>query len=256
MAGLDYRGPNAVDPTDIVNRGDLLAGLNTAAVNRTDVAGQVSVAAGLRASKTYIDNQDALYALPSYYQNRDALNIPVASRGAANGVASLDSNGKIPLAQLPALGAGYLLGPFGPRHLNASVAVFSGSTGSTPLKICDWELGSQSVSTFRPLAFMNALVSCTTGGWPVIEVKISDGAAAYADQTLVARGYGRTSFTDAQSVTVIPCPHTTGASGTSSPPTYSTPYLTAWLYDANGHSVTLGGSGVINAVIFLLRTAE
>lgn len=256
MAGLSFVGVPSSDPEDIVNRGDLNDILGTAVPNRTSVSTNVIDAVALKASKSFIDNADAGFVLPSYYQTRDALNIATSARGVANGVAALDASTKIPVPQLPTLGSGYLVGPFGPKHQDNSPAVFGGSTGATPMRIADWELGEQAVTSFRALVFMSALVSCTANGQPVIEVRVSDGTAPYASQTLVARGSGRTFYTDRQTIAVLPCPDALGQVGTTSPPTYDTPYFTAWLFDAHSSSVTISGSGITSAVLHLLRSAE
>jgi hypothetical protein len=84
-------GATPTAPTDIGNRLQSRTLLSSGTVNRTAVTTQISDAIALRASKTYIDTQDALFQLPSYYQTRDALNIPIASVGQPNGVAYLDA---------------------------------------------------------------------------------------------------------------------------------------------------------------------
>lgn len=256
MSGLQYVGPAATNPTDLVGRSVLTNMLNSATPSRTSVTSSAIDYAATLADKVFVDNQDALYQLPDYYQDQDTLNLALSAKGAANGAVGLDVNGKIPVAQLPVLGTGYLLGPFGPKHADNSPAIFAGSTGSTPMKIADWEIGAQSVATFRPMVFMNVLVSTSAGAQPVIEVRISDGPAAFASQTRVAQGQGRSNFLDRQSIAVLPCPASTGQSGLTAPPTYASPYLTAWLWCANAQSVTIAGDGVISASMFLLRSAQ
>ena len=151
MAGLAYVGATPVNDADITNRlavNNLIANAPTSA---TAVQGQINALtqppSPTYASKSYVDTQDATFQLPSYYTSQDALNVPSSSIGQPNGVASLDSAGDVPLAQLPVLGAGYVLGPYGPT------AVTTGSTGATPFKIADWNIGNTALA-FRAWVFM------------------------------------------------------------------------------------------------------
>lgn len=256
MSSLAYVGPAATGPADLVGRSVLTNLLNTATPNRTSVTSSAIDYAGTLADKVFVDTQDALYQLPDYFLDQDLLNLALTTKGQALGAVGLDNTGTIPVNQLPVLGTGYLLGPFGPKHIDNSPATYAGSTGSTPMKLCDWEIGAQSVATFRPLVFMTLLVSTSAGAQPVIEVRISDGPAAFASQTRVAQGQGRSNFLDRQSITVLPAPATTGQSGLTTPPTYTSPYLTAWLWDANSQSVTFTGDGLVSASLYLLRSAQ
>lgn len=51
---------------------------------------------------SYVQQQDALIARKTYVDQQDALYELRSDRGAANGIAFLDANGKIPTTQLPA----------------------------------------------------------------------------------------------------------------------------------------------------------
>jgi hypothetical protein len=252
MAGLSYVGAKPVGDLDITNRlavNDLIA---TAATSATAVQGQINALTQLPtatyAPKTYVDSQDATFQLPSYYTAQDALNVPISSIGAANGVAPLDSNGDVPLINMPVLGAGYILGPYGPT------AVGTGTTGATPLKIADWNIGNTALQ-FRALVFMSCFVT-GLGAHPVIEVRIADSATAptYAASTLVAMGEGRSIYNDYQAVTVLSVPDALGQTPSLLPSGYKA-WLTAWVYDLNGQSVTLTGGNVAVASVFLLRGA-
>ena len=152
MPRVNYVGPTPVDDGDLATRLQASTILDSGPVTRVTVDSAAHDAALLRATKSYVDTQDALYALDSYPANRDALNTPVASRGAANGTATLDSGSKVPLGQIPVLGAGYLKGPFGPT------AVFPSTATTTPVRIADFDIGVQSVS-FRPLFYATVMAS-------------------------------------------------------------------------------------------------
>ena len=267
MSGLSYVGAQPSAPNDIANRLQVINLLNAVTPNRASVSAQVSGLVGTTyATKAYVDQQDATFALPSYYQSQDALNLPTSAVGkpyAVSGVtsllpnstyygaASLDANSRVPAAQMPALGAGYLQGPWGPT------ATASGSTGTTPIKIADWNIGLAGLS-FRPLVFMSAFVTATMAH-PVIEIRIANSTTApsYNTSTPVAQGMGRYLYNDYHAVAVVPIPDTTGETPSLLPPTYNV-WLTAWLYDTLGlNGATVGiASGIANAAAFLLRGSQ
>lgn len=249
MPRLSYIGQTPVEDPDLASRLQATAILESGSINRSTAASQVNDAAALKAAKTYVDTQDATFALDSYVTARDALNVPNTAVGAVNGVASLDSGTKIPLAQIPAAGAGFLKGPWGPT------TVTTGSTTTTPLKIASFNIGVQSLA-FRPLVYVSALINVTADGRPILEARISDGTPAnYAATTLVATGVGREKFNDQQAVAVVP-DGGTGASGSGSYSTSYNTWITLWLFDSFGSSVSLGASGLISAAVFLLRNQQ
>ncbi len=177
-----------------------------------------------------------------------------ASVGAASGVASTDASNYVPVAQLPSMGSGYLVGPFGIS------AAFSGSAttiSNGPLKVAEWAIGVNAIN-FQPLVFM--LVNATTSdnlGRSVIEVRISNGPSNNysTSNPLVAIGTGRSFYTGLQPISVLPCAPASGRTGSAAyPPTYNT-YLTAWLYDAGvGTSTVTNATGaIISATAFLVR---
>ena len=137
MSRLSYVGATPTHPTDVGNRLQARTILTSGSVNRTAVTTQINDAIALRASKTYIDTQDAQFQLPSYYQTRDALNIPISSVGQPNGVAYLDAGtGKVSLGgseikynarNYVDIGFGYKLGPDGKVDPNTAFQdTFSG----------------------------------------------------------------------------------------------------------------------------------
>lgn len=249
VSSIRYVGHASSRGTDIISRLRLNNLISTAVPSRTTASSDVVDAAATYATKTYVDGQDALFQLPSYYQDRDALHIPLAAKGQPNGVASLDDNGKIPVSQIPALGSGYLSGPFGPT------VVYAVSASNTPLKIAEWEIGVESF-VFQPLAFATVLVSSPSSGRPVVEIRMSDGQQPYESQTRIGIGMGYGSYVDTQPVAVVPAAASTGQSGTAADWPGSTDiWATAWLYDLSQTS-TVAADGVFSASIFLMRTAQ
>lgn len=248
MPRVNYVAPDPVDPEDLANRLQAQTKLSTGSVNRTDVASQVhDTVVNNYATKVYVDGQDELYALDSYYGDRDALNTPVSTRGVANGAASLDGSGKIPSAQIPTLGAGYVKGPFGPTSTFAVSGV-----ESTPQKVAEFAVGVQSVS-FRPWCFVIGRVNCDVNARPVMEARISDGPAAYDSQELVGRGMGRYLF-DESVVAVVPAGPNSTSGGTYSGSIDIV--VTVWLYNTSSGTVRLDGNAISSCSLFLVRTAQ
>lgn len=264
MSALSYVGKVPTDAQGVATK--LRASQLVAAANPSQVSAQteINTQVALKAAKAYVDGQASLYTTPTYFQAQDQLNIPQAAVGAVNkvngtptalpnsayyGAAALDSTGKIPLAQVSPVGAGYVLGPFGPT------AGFNGSTTTTPFKIADWNIGIQSV-TFIPMVFC-ALLAQSAMGKPIVEIRMSNGSAPYASQTLVARGEGRSCYQSPQVISACSVPGVNGATGpgTANPPTMNI-WLSAWIYDALGQTVTVANNSIVSAPVFLMRTAQ
>lgn len=247
-------GATPTNDNEVANRLVTNTLLASATPNRASVQAQVdaltSGATPTYASKSYVDTQDAAFQLVSYYQTQDALNVATTAKGAANGVASLDSSGKVPAAQIPTLGSGYVQGPYGPT------ATFTGTTTATPLKIADWNIGVVSLAQ-RPLVFMQCFVTGLVAH-PVIEVRIANttSSPAYGSTTLVAQGLGRGLYNDYHAVAVVPCPDSTGQTYSNLSTTYNI-WLTAWLYDLSGNTggVTISSGGVVSGAALILRGA-
>lgn len=252
MASKKLVGPTPTDPQDVQRRADTLAQLNTG-ISRGYVDGRAAALAASKATKTYVDNQDGTFELISYYQAQDNLNIPLTSKGQPNGVASLDGSGKIPSAQIPALGAGVIKGPFG------ATSTFDGTTGATPVKLVEWNIGVEALN-FRPMVYLSALVTATNGGRPRIECRIGTPAqTTYASQTLVAAGMGRTNYNDYGPVAVVPVPDVLNAmqDGVQTYwPSSMDIRITAWLFNARGTGTVATQTGLIaTATVFLARVA-
>jgi hypothetical protein len=246
MPRLNYVGPVPTDDGDVLNRLQGTDLINAATVNRVATTSTIEAAAASKASKEAIDTADAAYSTAQYYQGRDALNVTAASVGAANGVAGLVS-GTVPLAQLPVLGQGFLKGPFGPTTVN----IVTNAT-TTPVKLAEFAIGVQSVA-FHPLAYATAAVNTTPGGRPVLEMRISDGAAAYADQTLIAQGVGRSIYNGRQIVSVTPAAAMTGVSNPAPLSVSTNIVVSLWVYSTTTTPVSVSSSSLISAVVYLMR---
>lgn len=246
MPRLNYVGTDPATPTDILNRGQGTVLINNAAIGRNVTSEMVESTATTLAAKSYIDLADANYVTVDYYQGRDALNVPTSSVGQPNGVASL-SGGKIPTAQIPVLGAGYLRGPFGPTSITAV-----NNAATTPVKVADFTIGVQNVG-FHALAYATVAVDSKPGGRPILEMRLSNGSAVYGSQTLIAQGVGRPMFDGRQIVAITPASDTTGASAPAHWPGSTNIVVSLWAYSTSSTPITVGSASVISAVVFLSR---
>lgn len=250
MAGLYYIGPTT-DGRDAESRQHTEDEL-TSGFSRLYVTGRVSEKVALRASKTYTDAQDSTYAPVAYYPAQDALLVPNNTKGAVNGVATLGNDGKLPAAQTPVLGAGFVKGPYGPN------SAFGGSTGATPLKIAQWNTVGYNVIGV-PWAYLNTSV-LSDGGRPVLEIRIGTSTqTAYADQTLIAQGFGRSLYNDWQMVTALPADADLGEGQDGVQDNFDPAQsyiVNAWLFDdVSGHTVQTTNASIASASLFWVRTA-
>jgi hypothetical protein len=265
MVALAYVGAAPAAVRDTQNRAQTETQLGSG-VTRSYVtqraaniaAGLVAGAPGPYASLSYVDLADQGFALPSYYQSQDLLNVPLSSVGAASGVAALDSGGKIPLAQLPNLGYSTLIGPYGCTN------TYTGTTsGTTPMKIADWTIGV-GAPVGPLLVFMAVLVKTNWYGRPIIEVRAGDPTqTTYASQTLVAQGIGRFPWVDYHTVNVMPAWATLGATPNLTPSAPFTPgtdlRLTAWMFDWGNIPTathTLDANMIIAASAWAMRSKQ
>jgi hypothetical protein len=258
MVGLAYVGKVASVAADIVNELAVNNLIATTSPNQSSVAAEAaSVAAATYATLTYVNNQDATYALPSYLVTADAPVLPAAYVGTPSatalgstafyGAASLNASAQVPITQMPVLGTGYIAGPVG------ATATATGTTSNVPLRIADWNIGQPGFQ-FRPMVFLYALVTGLMAH-PIIEVKIANSttAPAYSAMTLVAQGLGRSLYNDYAAIPVVPVADTTGESYPTLLATNYNVWLTAWLWDLNSQSVTIGSGGLVSSAAFFLR---
>jgi len=246
VASLNYVGAQPVTEEGVVNR-LAVTNLLDQGNSRSYANGRIAALAFLRADKTYVDTNDANYAEVSYYQTRDALNVPVSSKGQPGGVATLDGSGKVPSAQLPTLGTSIARGPWGVSSVSSGT-----TTGNTPLKIAEYNIGVTGWR-FQPLVFLVVQVETTGGAYPVVEARIGTPEdTGYASQQLVARGVGKNGLDGVQAVSVMP------AAPAGSTPGYFDPNLNTrinvWAYNAaEAGQVDVGGSAIFAGAVFIVR---
>lgn len=251
MSGLSWVGATPADPIDIETKLDS-ENIFSAGMSRGYVNGRVATKVAQRGSKSYVDTQDSTFATNTYYVAQDALLVPNGAKGVASGVASLDSSSKVPIAQVPIIGAGILKGPWG--HTTA----FGGSTQATPFKIAEWTLGVAGV-TGQPLVFFTTSM-ISDGGKPVIEIRMGTSTqTTYAAQTLIASGFGKTYYKDYQVITCLPVDPDLSESQDGLQDQWASSanlLVNAWMYDAvSTHTVTTTNTSIASAALFFARTA-
>lgn len=250
MARLSYVGTPAADDNDIISRSTAEEILDAGDVTRPQVAEDIAAAVALRASKTYIDQADSLYATVSYYQTQDSARLPLSAIGQQDGAAALIS-GEVPAEQIPAGGAGYLRGPFG-----ATTRWTVTNVTDTPTRIAEFRIGVPSVA-FRPLIYGVLVVDTEPGGQPVVEARISNGEALYSSQTLIGQGAGRALHSGRQSVLLTPASDTLGAAGTGTYAADMDVYVAIYVYSSSPSvPVAVSSTGVASAALYLMRTEE
>jgi hypothetical protein len=261
MPSLKYYGPQP-DPYDITsaNRNNWIidtAGaesiISSLPINQTVVESQIITKASLYATKNSLDTTLTNYATRSYMLSENSRGILSSQIGVQGGIAGTDSSNKVPLSQLPSMGNGFVLGPFG---VTAVYAGDAGAVSSGPFKFAEWAIGTNPI-TFKPIAFMVANVYTNSDfGRPVIEIRITNGpATAYSSlDPLVAMGTGRKFYTGLQPVAVMPCNSNLsgGSPATNFTSSYNT-YLTAWIYDAWQGRSAAQTSSIVSAGAYLLR---
>jgi hypothetical protein len=257
---------------DVINKFDVTRDKTSGLIRSgwTDVSGGFVGSDNFLAGSNPTGSQKTLQALLNYKNN--TLNpciqystmtgelgkyVSTSSIGAKSGVAGLDSNSKVPVAQLPSMGSGYLIGPYGTSATWSGTATAVNSLKG-PLKFAEWAIQNNGGASFQPMVYMivNALTDNLLGR-TVIEVRITSGpATSYsASHPLVAVGTGRSFYTSSQSIAVLPS-SSPGQVNSSYSASYNT-YLTAWLYDAGiGTSkIENTNSAIITATAFLMRVA-
>ena len=244
MSGLQSVGPAPSASTDIVDRLQCNTALANATPSQTSVTSQINAAVGVLASSVYVNNALSAFVQPGAYPHTPL--VPLTSRGVAGGVATLDSGGKLPQAQVPNLGVGYVKGAYGPT------ATYDGTSSSSPVRIADFNIGAAGF-VHQPQVFMNLFASASNLGRPVVEVWINNASATYGTGTMIARGVGRGFWNDKMPISVVPA---TTAQGHSVGGGYSASYTTwisVWLLDANTLGVSVKATDIAVAGAWLWR---
>jgi hypothetical protein len=252
VSGLAYVGKDASAGRDVENRTGVDAVYNTG-ISHDYVAARAHTLASAYAAKVYVDTQDSLYQDAGYSDAQNALLVPVGARGTASGVAALDASAKVPSAQVPIMGTGLLRGPYGPLNTVTTTV----SALNTPIKLFDFFTGSTGTDGLI-LPFV-AIMCQSVGGRPVIEVRGGDNTQTnYADQTLLAQGYGRSFYNDWQTVTAKPVAPDVNAGQDGLQHSWSTAtnsLIQCWMYDALLGTTSTTQGYVITAALYFARTS-
>ena len=257
MSGFRYVGANYSTNSDVT---DLTTVTDVANILGSEPGGQASVATQIAndvsalASSTSLVSTLSPFVQPGQYPITPRL--PLSQLGNAGGVATLNSDGTIPTLQVPALGQGYIKGPYGPTvgAGTTTTAIYAGTATTTPVKIIDWNLGATALA-FQPLVFISLFASAQHLGRPIVEVWINNAnpGATYGLGTMIAQGVGRSFWNDLMSVTVIPSSNLLSSSGGSGySATYNT-WISAWLRDANQQGVSVATNNIANASVYLMK---
>lgn len=271
---LDYRGLSPTEDSSDPNVGNLIMSTTTCQRIMDDFpstkvkslnllqGGWTGPDGGFEGVSNYL-TQPSLTSILNGTSNNPCIQRPaVATRvtsyvsnsqvGVAGGVAGLDSGLKVPLTQLPSMGSGYLIGPFGCNSVSQQASATTISNG--PKKLAEWAIQSSGGTNFQPMVFMQANAKTSSNlGRTVIEVRMSNGPVStyrYSDP-LVATGTGRSFYTGIQPITVLPCGSANGLSNTSYTPNYNI-YLSAWVYDSGIGTSTVNGTDIVVATAFLM----
>jgi len=251
MSELFYLGVDPATASDLENFASVDDHLDTG-VSRDYAQTRIDAAVALKASKVYVDTQDELYSDSVYHVTQNGLLVPTTARGAANGVAALGSDSKVPAGQVPFLGSGVFKGPWGPTVQNTV------ATGATPAKVAEWPAMIYGINGV-PMAFMNISTTATSDR-TVIEIRIGTAAqTTYAAQTLISRGFGRNAYTDWQTITVMPCDPDLSEHQDGVQDSYdaNTSWLvTAWMYNTGTGSSATSTGQISTAPLFWARTGQ
>jgi hypothetical protein len=256
VTGLSYVGVGASGGAGSreIERRLSAEGVFGAGMSRSYVSARAHTLALPKALKTYIDSQDATFAVAGYAASQDALLVPNAARGTASGVAALDSTGKVPTLQVPILGAGMLRGPYGP--VNAVTSDIDATVD--PVKLFDVWSGPLGVNGLIWPYF--EIVAKTSIGRTTIEVRAGSApATTYAAQTtLLARGVGRSFFYDWQPIEIWPqtpdlnmgqdgVQHSFSASDNLN--------ISCWMFDEGGGTSSTKAGYTVTAALYFARTS-
>lgn len=235
MGALTYVGPAPVGSTDIVNQKavqDAVAGGGDV-VNKATVDLAVAAASASLATLDAVQTKDKAFATLADYQARDVTNnVPTALVNVAGAPVALQNDGTVPVSRFPQMGSGYLKGPWGfyQSYAQAGVSVTKAAIANFVTDAIPTGMA------IRPMCFANVLVrSSNTGGYPVVEIRLG----ADPSGPLLGLGRGRTMFTGAQSIPVLPV----ADSGSWLAANGGQVGATVWMYDSVGTATVSVESG-------------
>lgn len=185
MPPLRYAGPVSSDGS-MIGLKQYADAAALQGLSQTDVDARISSLITPYSTVDYVDTQDAKYASGAYVQQQDNTKLKLAAKGAANGVATLDSAGMIPASQID-LGARsdgwlYSAGAYNSGTVTVSSTSAFTLVATMTISRADWNAG---VSHYAFIWGYWEVRGITGTARPVIEVR-QGGTTG----TLVAKGMG------------------------------------------------------------------
>lgn len=250
VSGLNYVGPTATAADDLMTQRAVTDLLDTG-TTRSFALDRIDALSAPYATTDYVNLADNAFVAPSIVDTRDGLNLPLAAKGAPNGVATLDSSSYVPLAQCPNLGAGIMKGPYG-----ITTQISADTTTASQIVLATIVLGATGV-TFKPWAFGEAFVQQQSpNARAVLEMRIGDNTqTSYAAQTLIGAGYGQSGYTDFQPIGTEPVGASTGTLATAGFSPSTNWVITLWLTSSGGTSL-VKNANITTCSAYLLRVSS
>lgn len=121
MTGQRYIGPDATTDPEVAYQ-DYVDGIKAADMDSAEIDAAIDAGLNAYATRTYVDTRDGLLATQSYIDAQDNLRVKRASKDVANGVAGLDSSGKVAPGHIDApITQRYVRGPWTPAAYNTGI---------------------------------------------------------------------------------------------------------------------------------------
>lgn len=186
MGSLRYRGRPVEANPDLSYRGYVDA-KKSADLTSDQVDALINSGLTAYADKTYVDAQDAKNATKSYIDGQDNLRLKLANIGIANGIAGLDSTGKIPREFINApLTQHYARGPWTPSAYNTGYTDLTTETTLYSVTVTDPGY------PYRLFVFGEVdLRSSTDSAYGIVNVR-----AGTPTGEIVSQGFGASSADD------------------------------------------------------------
>ncbi|ACH62207.1 hypothetical protein MYRNA_240 [Mycobacterium phage Myrna] len=137
MAGLRYVGAPVADDPDLVYQ-DYVRLLKDEDLTTEQIDAVIDSGLGSYATRSYVEQQDALLASSEYINAQDNLRVKLASKDVPNGVAALDATGKVSPNRINAPNSQrYLKGPWVPSAYMGAVDSIAAGTTLFTLPVAD-----------------------------------------------------------------------------------------------------------------------
>lgn len=240
MVALPYVGKTQANPTDLVNRsyvtGLLAANLSQATVD--SMINDPSTGLGGYSTKAYVDSRDALNATRTYIDAGDATRLSLGTRNQNNGVAGLDSTGRVDISRVQVAPTQRWPRPFiSPSAYHGSPVSITAETQLYTCAVADPMFNGIANSPYKLLVTGVLDASTNTDGEYAV-VRVRQGNATTGQ--VVAGGYG---LGETYVGGVVSTFSTAGTSGYSIPP---------WAVSLDVIVLGAGGGGQDGFVFFFV----